>query len=332
MDQKFRINFYPADASRVKEVAFPRRWGIIAAAILLPLAVLGFWLAFAGTLHESAQTRALRRKLAQENRALGDKVGKLDQDLQGLHSDLSHLEVQKVNALLISGMEYADGDQEKKGSSIFSFFRGQQNKTDIDASLGRAQAISSYLDSTLSLLGEKRSLVEGLPTTYPVAPEALVTREFGYSPDPFTGRKALHAGADFSLKNGAVIMAAGGGVVAEAGKDLLWGNYVKIDHGRGVQTFYAHLQDVYARPGQKVARGETIGTMGMTGIATGVHLHYELSIKGAKVDPLQYFLPNLVIATGRFGTDAAPDRDAPDEAHPDGGGAPSEGGGASGGG
>jgi murein DD-endopeptidase MepM/ murein hydrolase activator NlpD len=296
MDNKFRINFFPSDASRVKEVSFSRRLTLIAVAVLLPLAALGFWLALAGSLHESPEARALRRKIAQENHALGDKVGKLDQDLQGLHGDLSKLEEQKVNALLLSGMEYMEGDKEKKGSGLFSFFRGPQSKTDVGASLNKAQAISSYLDSTLTLLNQKSALVEGVPTTYPVAAEALVTREFGYSPDPFTGRKALHAGVDFSLKNGAPVLAAGGGVVAEAGKDLMWGNYVKIDHGRGVQTFYAHLQDVYAIPGRKVMRGESIGTMGMSGIATGVHLHYELSIKGAKVDPLQFFLPNLILA------------------------------------
>lgn len=315
MDNKFRIHFFPKDASRVKEVAFSRRLTLIGLAILLPLAALGFWLIVAGSLHESSQARAFRKKVAQENHALGDKVGKLDQDLQGLHGELGHLEEQKVNALLISGMEYMEGEKEKKSSSLFSFFRPPETKVDPAAALGHAQAISAYLDSTLALLSQKSALVEGVPTTYPVAPEAIVTREFGYSPDPFTGRKALHAGVDFSLKNGAVVMAAGGGTVAESGKDLMWGNYVKIDHGRGVQTFYAHLQDVYPRPGQKVARGETIGTMGMTGIATGVHLHYELSIKGAKVDPLQYFLPDLIIATSH----ESQDEPAPESSSKDGG-------------
>lgn len=297
MDKKIRINFFPADASRVKVLAFPRRLTIIAAAVLIPLAVLGFWLAFAGSLHESPETGSLRRRLAQENRALNAKVGKLDEDLSALQGDLGRLEEQKVTALVISGLEYAQSGKEEKGTSLFSFFRGAQAKADVDAALGRARNISAYLDSTLRLLSEKQAVVEEVPTTYPVAQGAIVTREFGYSPDPFTGRKALHAGVDFSVKQGAPVLAAGGGVVIESGKDLLWGNCIRIDHGRGIQTFYAHLQDLYVKPGAKVTRGEAIATMGMTGISTGVHLHYELSIKGAKVDPLQYFLPELILAS-----------------------------------
>ena len=293
MDKKFRISFYPSDATRIKEVSLSRRLGILAAAVVLPLALLGFWLAFAGPLHETAETRALRKKLAQENRALGDRVGTLGKELQDLRVDLSRLEEQKVNALLLSGMEYMEGAGEGKASRLFSIFRGMTPmKIDVNASLSRARALSAYLDSALALLSVKAVQVEGLPTTYPVLPQAIVTRGFGNSPDPFTGRKALHAGADFSLRAGATVMAAGAGTVADAGKDLHWGNCVRIDHGRGVITFYAHLQDVFVRQGRKVKRGEAIGTMGMTGVSTGVHLHYELMVGGIKVDPMRYFLPD----------------------------------------
>ncbi|HKP96222.1 MAG TPA: M23 family metallopeptidase [Fibrobacteria bacterium] len=305
MDKKFRISFYPKDASQVKVVSLSRRLGILAAGVLLPLAALGVWLLVSGVLHEPSQTRAMRKKLSQENDALEDRVGKLDADLRGLRGELSRLEEQKINALMISGVEYMEGEKQHKSSSLFSFFHGLASmKTDVDASLDRARAISAYLDSTLELLRERASLVEGLPTSTPVSPEALPTREFGYSPDPFTGRKALHAGVDFSQQAGAPIFAAGGGIVADVAKDLLWGNCIRIDHGRGVETFYAHLQDLAVKRGQKVSRGQTIGTMGMTGVATGVHLHYELTVRNAKVDPMNYFLPELRLATGTQGVPA----------------------------
>jgi murein DD-endopeptidase MepM/ murein hydrolase activator NlpD len=299
MDKKFRISFYPKDASKIKVVSLSRRLIFISAGILLPLAVLGIWLLLSGTLHEPLEASAMRRNLGQENGALEDRVGKLDEDLRSLRGDLSRLEEQKVNALMISGVDYMEGEKQQKSSSLFSFFHGLASmKTNVGASLARARSISSYLDSTLDLLQQRASLVEGLPTSPPVSPEAIPTREFGYSPDPFTGRKALHAGVDFSQQAGAPIFAAGGGVVKGVDKDLLWGNCIRIDHGRGVETFYAHLQDVNVRPGQKVIRGQTIGTMGMTGVATGVHLHYELEIRNAKVDPMNYFLPELRLAAG----------------------------------
>lgn len=311
MDKKFRISFYPKDASQIKVVSLSRRLAFLAIAVLIPLSVLGVWLFLSGSLHEPSETRAMRAKLGQENGALEDRVGKLDQDLRGLRGDLSRLEEQKVNALMISGVDYMEGDKQQKSSSLFSFFHSlAPMKTDVGASLKRARSISAYLDSTLDLLQQRAALVEGLPTSPPVSPEAIPTREFGYGPDPFTGRKALHAGVDFSQQAGAPIFAAGGGTVTSVDKDLLWGNCIRIDHGRGVETFYAHLQDVNVKNGQKVIRGQTIGTMGMTGVATGVHLHYELEVRNAKVDPMNYFLPELRLATAAQGK-AVPDQRAP---------------------
>ena len=304
MDKKFRVSFYPADASRIKDVSMSRRVAIVAAAVIVPLASLGIWLLFAGTLHEPAETYLLRKKLSQENRALEERVGKLDKDLSGLRTDLSRLEEQKMNALLLSGIGYMEEEKQQKSSRLFSFFQDLSPlKTDVNASLQRARALSTSLDSTLRILGRQGGLVEGLPTSYPVDPQAIVTREFGYSPDPFTGRKAMHAGVDFSVRAGAPVLASGAGVVVEAGKDLLWGNFVRVSHGRDVHTFYAHLEKLMVNRGQSVSRGETLGLMGMTGVATGVHLHYELSIRGAKADPMRFFLPELILATGRDGAE-----------------------------
>ena len=298
MNDKFRISFYPKDTSRVKSFSVSRRALIAAACIVVPLAILGVSLVASGSLHEPEEKRALRRMLAEENRALEARVGKLDQDLRGLRGELARLEEQKVNALLISGVEYMEGGRSRKTSGLFSFLHGAGSRPDPAEALAKARALSASLDSTLSLLRARAELVEGLPTALPVAPSALTTRGFGYSPDPFTGRKALHAGVDYSQQAGAPVYAAGGGTVASVEKDMLWGNCLRIEHGRGVETFYAHLQDISVKRGQKVARGQPIGSMGMTGVATGVHLHFELTVRGAKVDPTDFFLPGSRVASG----------------------------------
>lgn len=297
MDKKFRISFFPKDTSRVRTLAVSRRFLIALGCVLLPMAALGVWLVVAGSLHEPDDVRDLRRKLSEENRALQARVGKLDKDLRGLRQDLARLEEQKVNALMISGVEYMEGERRQKSSSFFSFLHAN-TRPDPGISLAKARALSASLDSTLSLLESRTDLVAGLPTSLPVQTTALPTREFGYSPDPFTGRKALHAGVDFSQQAGAPVFAAGGGTVASVEKDLLWGNCLLIDHGRGVETFYAHLQDIAVKRGQKVGRGQRIASMGMTGVATGAHLHFELTVRGAKVDPMGYFLPELRLASG----------------------------------
>lgn len=298
MSDKFRISFYPKDTSRVKSVVLSRRALIAAACIIVPLAILGVSLVASGSLHEPDDRRELRRKLRDENRALEARVGKLDQDLRGLRGELARLEEQKVNALLLSGVEYMESDRRQKSSGLFAFLRGAGSRPDPAQALAKARALSASLDSTLSLLTARADLVEGLPTALPVSRTALTTRGFGYSPDPFTGRKALHAGVDYSQQAGAPVYAAGGGIVASVEKDLLWGNCLRIDHGRGVETFYAHLQDVSVKRGQRVARGQAIGAMGMTGVATGVHLHFELTVRGSKIDPTDFFLPGARAASG----------------------------------
>jgi murein DD-endopeptidase MepM/ murein hydrolase activator NlpD len=298
MDGKIRISFYPKDTSRVRALAASRRVLIALACVTIPLAVLGVWLSATGSLHEPDDTRLLRKRLREENRALEARVGKLDQDLRGLRGELARLEEQKVNALMISGVEYMEGERQRKSSGLFSFLRGSAGRPDPGAALARARVLSASLDSTLDLLRSRTDVVEGLPTARPVSPAALNTRGFGYSPDPFTGRKALHAGVDFSQQAGAPVYAAGGGTVTSVEKDLLWGNCLRISHGRGIETFYAHLQDVSVRPGQKVTRGQPIAAMGMTGVATGAHLHFELTVRGSKIDPMHYFLPELRLAVG----------------------------------
>lgn len=288
-----------------------RRLLLAGLAVLVPLSALGVWLLFAGPLHEPPETAQLRKKLAQENRALEERVGRLDQDLGRLRKELVRLDEQKVNALLLSGIGFIEEEEKEKSGRLFSFFQGlSPMKADVAASLERARALSHSLDSTLVLLSRESGLVEGLPTSYPVAPDAIVIREFGHSPDPFTGRKALHAGVDFSVHPGAPVHASGAGTVIEAGKDHLWGWCVRIDHGRDVATFYAHLERIAVKRGQKVERGQVIGAMGMSGVATGVHLHYELSIRGSQTDPMRYFLPELTLAVAGAG-DAQPGAGAP---------------------
>jgi murein DD-endopeptidase MepM/ murein hydrolase activator NlpD len=288
-------------------MALSRRLLLAGLAVLVPLSALGVWLLFAGPLHEPPETAQLRKKLAQENRALQERVGRLDQDLDGLRRQLARLDEQKVNALLLSGIGFIEEEKKEKSGRLFSFFQGlSPMKADVAASLERARALSHSLDSTLALLSRESELVEGLPTSYPVSPDAIVIREFGHSPDPFTGRKALHAGVDFTVHPGAPVHASGAGAVAEAGKDHLWGWFVRIDHGRDVATFYSHLENVSVKRGQRVERGQVIGAMGMSGVATGVHLHYELSIRGSKVDPMRYFLPELTLAIAGE-ADAPPD-------------------------
>lgn len=103
----------------------------------------------------------------------------------------------------------------------------------------------------------------------------------------------LHNGLDLANPGGGFVYAAGDGWVRFAGWRGGYGNVIEIDHGRGVRTLYAHLSEIDPdlREGSFVSAGEAVARMGMTGNATGVHLHYEVWIDGMLVDPLNYGRP-----------------------------------------
>ncbi len=105
----------------------------------------------------------------------------------------------------------------------------------------------------------------------------------------YTFNPPVHNGLDYSGSAGDSIIAVDSGVVVYSGwSDYGYGNLIVIDHGNGWVSAYAHLNDVYVYCGQSVFQGATIGPMGSTGNSTGPHLHFELSINGAKVNPLNY--------------------------------------------
>ena len=96
----------------------------------------------------------------------------------------------------------------------------------------------------------------------------------------------FHSGLDYPLSRGAPVSAAGPGRVTHAGPLAGgWGTVVVIDHGRGVRTWYAHLSVARVKVGRRVSRGATIGLAGASGRATGSHLHFEVRVRGASVDP-----------------------------------------------
>ena len=101
-------------------------------------------------------------------------------------------------------------------------------------------------------------------------------------------RKSSHTGLDISAKSGTPIKAIASGTVTCAKYSGSYGNLVKIDHGNGVETWYAHTSKMYVKVGQKVEAGKTIAAVGSTGNSTGPHLHLEIRVNGKTVNPQKY--------------------------------------------
>jgi len=133
-----------------------------------------------------------------------------------------------------------------------------------------------YFDASGS--GEQR---EGLVAPVP----GRITSRYGMRRHPILGYRRMHSGMDFRATSGTPIMAASDGRVEFAGRNGGYGNFVRLRHGGGLGTGYAHMSRIAVRAGQSVRRGQVIGYVGSTGLSTGAHLHYEMYQGSKKIDP-----------------------------------------------
>jgi murein DD-endopeptidase MepM/ murein hydrolase activator NlpD len=143
------------------------------------------------------------------------------------------------------------------------------------------------LDSLVEWLAHRQVGERALWAAEPVQ-RAGISSYFGMRIDPFSGRRAMHEGIDFSAKPGTAIMAAGDGVVTFAGEKQSYGRLIEIDHGDDCFTRYAHSKLIVVKAGDLVKKGQVIALMGSSGRSTGSHLHFEVYKHGRAVDPFVY--------------------------------------------
>jgi murein DD-endopeptidase MepM/ murein hydrolase activator NlpD len=132
------------------------------------------------------------------------------------------------------------------------------------------------------------------PTLWPVI--GHLTAGFGERMDPFSGEGAFHTGVDIASQYGDAVRATADGVVIEAGDRAGYGRLIVIDHGFGLTTWYGHLASFNVLVGEQLRRGDTIGNVGVSGRSTGPHVHYEVRINGAPVNPMRYLRQAVAVA------------------------------------
>ena len=155
---------------------------------------------------------------------------------------------------------------------------------------------SKSLDEIAKLAKEKEKLLQAIPAIQPVNNEDLtrMASGYGYRSDPFTKARKMHWGMDFTAPRGTPIYASGDGVISRADNASSgYGNHIRIDHGFGYQSLYAHLYKYNVRKGQKVKRGDLIGFVGSTGRSEAPHLHYEVFKDNERINPINFYYGNL---------------------------------------
>ncbi len=155
---------------------------------------------------------------------------------------------------------------------------------------------SKSLEEIAQLAEDKEKLLAAIPAIQPVRNEDLtrVASGYGYRSDPFTKARKFHYGMDFTAPRGTPVYASGDGKVTRADNSATgYGNHIRIDHGYGYVSLYAHLYKYNVRKGQKVKRGDLIGFVGSTGRSEAPHLHYEIFKDGERINPINFYYGNL---------------------------------------
>ncbi len=162
----------------------------------------------------------------------------------------------------------------------------------IDRSVENYQmAVSDNMRQIYELHDNYSSRLDLLSHTPAVSPsEGWVSSLFGFRFDPYTQNKEFHSGLDIAGNIGTPVVAPADGKVNFVGQQNAYGKMISIDHGMGLVTRYGHLSSVAVSAGQKIERGDLIGSMGNSGRSTGPHLHYEVLLHGIPQNPQNYIL------------------------------------------
>ncbi|MFC4633923.1 M23 family metallopeptidase [Dokdonia ponticola] len=189
------------------------------------------------------------------------------------------------------------------GVNRYENLKGYDNSTMIIESHKRMDQItkqldiqSKSLDEIARLSADKEKLLAAIPAIQPVSNEDLtrMASGFGYRTDPFTKARKKHWGMDFTAPRGTPVYATGDGTISRADANASgYGKHIRITHGYGYESLYAHLNDYNVRPGQNVKRGDLIGFVGSTGRSEAPHLHYEIFKDGDKINPIHFYYGKL---------------------------------------
>lgn len=281
---------------RVRRISFNVLFGV----------VLGVVLVFVGLqFMEAPKERSMKRELAQykrQTRLLTDRVERAERVLENLEErdDVLYRTIfssepvsQAERYSGIGGVErYAEFDQSQSGRLLESTTRK------VDELTKRLYVESKSLDELYDMARNKSARMAAMPAILPIAKnQCKVVSGFGMRFHPILHYRRMHSGIDMTARPGTPIYATGDGVVRLAGRNVQgysgYGVVALVDHGYGFQTVYAHMQSVNVRVGQRVTRGQQIGTVGSSGMASGSHLHYEVIQNDRKVDPVYFFYNDL---------------------------------------
>lgn len=257
--------------------------GLAVLAIIGVITVVGAIGSYSRMLWKVGNYNALRHdqeSLKKQYRDLQTTVKDTNQRLDSLQSLATEVAmtygVMRYHPAAFDQMDAAATPEDAFDRSVEQYSFLKRNAAAIAVSAGglRLMPASAFADSTYT------------PSIWPVL--GRITDGFGERLDPFSGEGAFHTGVDVGADYGAPVHVTADGMVLDAGQHSGYGRVVIVDHGFGITTWYAHLSSYAVVPGTRVKRGEVIGYAGISGRSTGPHVHYEVRMNNAPVNPWRY--------------------------------------------
>ena len=302
----FRVMLIPSEGRQVWSLKVPK---VLLPAILLGAVLfVGLLAGGAAVLVNSADVNLDRSRLAEENEILKSRLSGMEGTIDGLMASVErNAEFQRRASILaniedavdeprqmgIGGPVFAGDDPlaryDSRSASLVLDFEDRLEELEGQCGL-QEQNFGEILDR----LEDQKEKWDRTPSITPV-PSGWPSSGFGKRQDPFTGVPRTHLGLDFSAPRGSLIYATADGKVVSSGWHREYGRTVEIDHGNGIVTKYAHNDKLKVKRGQKVTRGQVIATVGRSGRATAPHVHYEVRVNGAPVNPWRYILSTEVV-------------------------------------
>lgn len=233
--------------------------------------------------------RALYRSLEKENKELRRTNQRLQEALAEVHARLEQFEQRTKQLAIAAGVADAlVAPALPPKTSVGTGGPLDRLTGNPEQLLQREERLERQLGAVEQRLSEQQLFLSHTPSIAPVV--GIITDGFGPRIDPITRQAAFHDGLDISAAYGTPVKAPADGLVVFADREAGYGRVVKVNHGYGFVTVYAHLDRILVKEGQRVRRGDVIGRVGMSGRTTGPHLHYEVWKDGEKQNPLHYIL------------------------------------------
>lgn len=261
----------------------------------------------AGKYFETPREKALERELEQ----MTYYYNALSGDFEKMHASIEDLQdkdaaVHRV-ILGIDPIDQAMWEAGVGGHEKYTNITNYKNSGElIKQTLAKADKLkrkielqNKSLDTLQQIALAKEDQLASIPSIKPVRQDKLKRRMshlsgFGIRIHPVHKVKKFHRGIDFTAPRGTAIQATGNGTVIVARNQRTgFGKHVKIDHGYGYVTVYAHMSELKVKQGEKVKKGQIIGLVGSTGLSTAPHCHYEVHYNGKAVDPIDFCLDGL---------------------------------------